>query len=100
MDFLVMLRMLRIFRFFHVLHYFKPLRILLMAMRASVYELIVLLVFCSMFTLIFATLIYYAEGKSKPDSRFVSIPIGLWSRSTRSLDPFYFCYLVKELNLI
>lgn len=79
MEFLVMLRMLRIFRVFHVLNYFKPLRILLMAMQASIYELIVLLIFCFMFALIFGTLIYFAEGKTRIDSPFVSIPLGLWS---------------------
>jgi len=75
----VALRILRIGRLFQVLNHFKPMRILWVALKASSYELIVLLTVSTVATFFFSTLIYYAEGKRNPrESKFISIPVGLW----------------------
>jgi len=79
METILALRILRIGRLFQVLNHFKPMRLLWMALKASSYELFVLLTVSSVATFFFSTLIYYAEGKRNPHkSKFVSIPVGLW----------------------
>lgn len=73
------LRILRIGRLFQVLNHFKSMQILWMALKASLYELTVLLTVSTVATFFFSTLIYYAEGKRNPNkSKFISIPVGLW----------------------
>jgi len=73
------LRILRIGRLFQVLNQFKSMRILWMALKASLHELTVLLTVTAVAAFFFSTLIYYAEGKRNPAfSKFISIPVGLW----------------------
>jgi len=95
LETVVVLRILRIVRLFQVLNHFKSMRILWMALKASSYELIVLLTVSTVATLFFSTLIYYAEGKRNPQkSKFISIPVGLWYMGLRV--PVLFTGVVAE----
>lgn len=76
-QFVYILRVVRVFRVFQMLAYFKPLQILLRALRDSVYELLILFVFTLICMLVFATLIFYAE-RNRDETKFINIPVGFW----------------------
>ncbi|CAD5111689.1 unnamed protein product [Dimorphilus gyrociliatus] len=81
------LRIVRIFRIFHLVKHYKALKILVHAIRASIQELLMLLIFIFIAMLVFSTLIFYAErpSQSKEDllhfegeTKFRTIPLGFW----------------------
>lgn len=76
-QFVYILRVVRVFRVFQMLALFKPLQILLMALRDSLYELLILFVFTLICMLVFATLVFYAE-RNRYETKFTNIPIGFW----------------------
>ncbi|XP_022082821.1 potassium voltage-gated channel protein Shaw-like [Acanthaster planci] len=82
-DFLSFLRIVRIFRIFKLARHLSGLKILVHTVRASAKELLLMIVFVTLVTLVSASLIYYAEkwtisegDEEKND--FTDIPIGFW----------------------
>ena len=68
---------LRVFRLFKLARHYRGLRILQLAVRSSLKELMLLFLLISMGMLVFSTLIYFAEFNQKSDD-FPNIPIGFW----------------------
>ena len=68
------LRCLRLIKFAKQMN--KGMQLLLLAIRASLKEILLLLVLIAIGTLIFSNLIYFAEFYA--DNEFPSIPIGFW----------------------
>ncbi|OWF53702.1 potassium voltage-gated channel subfamily C member 3-like [Mizuhopecten yessoensis] len=69
-------KVLRVFRIFRVMQYFRGLRILWLAVKASVRELILLAMFILLAITIFACFIYCAEIFN--ENSFDNAVIGLW----------------------
>ncbi|KAI6194519.1 BTB domain-containing protein [Aphelenchoides besseyi] len=70
---------IRIFRLFKLTQHSSGLNILIETFRASARELLLLMFFVLLGTVMFASLMYYAERVSdNPDNQFESIPLGLW----------------------
>ena len=82
MDFLsvyfgfMMLRVLRICRVLRMARHYTAVKILLLALKASMRELMMLMIFVFIVVLIFSVVIYYAEFFV--DDTFRSIPHGYW----------------------
>ncbi|XP_038074667.1 potassium voltage-gated channel protein Shaw-like [Patiria miniata] len=80
-DFLSFLRIVRIFRIFKLARHLSGLKILVHTVRASAKELLLMIVFVTLVTLVSASLIYYAEKWTKnidDDNDFTDIPVGFW----------------------
>jgi voltage-gated potassium channel Kch len=73
---IMMLRVLRICRVLRMARHYTGVKILLLALTASLQELVMLLIFVFIVILIFAVVIYYAEFFE--DTTFLSIPQGYW----------------------
>ena len=71
-----LIRVARVFLIFRLARHYTGLRILLLALRASVKEMMLLGVFMTIGMMIFSTLIYYAELNNP--SIFPDIPTGFW----------------------
>ncbi|KAL4235982.1 hypothetical protein ACF0H5_004370 [Mactra antiquata] len=68
------------FRIFHLVKHYQALQILVYAIKASIQELLMLLIFLLIGMLVFATMIYYAEREDafNEGTQFSTIPIGFW----------------------
>ncbi|CAG5118146.1 unnamed protein product [Candidula unifasciata] len=79
-EIMFILRIFRMFRIFHLVKHYQALKVLVYALRASLKELMMLFIFLLIATLIFATVIYYAERTASEESitHFNTIPIGFW----------------------
>ncbi|KAL3868950.1 hypothetical protein ACJMK2_041698 [Sinanodonta woodiana] len=79
-EIMFILRIIRMFRIFHLVKHYQALKILVYSLKASVQELLMLLIFLLIGMLVFATMIYYAEREDavKPSSTFSTIPVGFW----------------------
>ena len=73
--FMMLLRMLRLFRLFKLVKHYKTLRILLMAIKASYKELLLLIILLTMGVIIYANLMFFVEVEY---DNFMSIPEGFW----------------------
>jgi hypothetical protein len=73
---IMMLRVLRICRVLRMARHYTGVKILLLALTASLQELIMLLIFVFIVILIFAVVIYYAEFFQ--EDTFQTIPRGYW----------------------
>ena len=73
---IMMLRVLRICRVLRMARHYTGVKILLLALTASLQELIMLLIFVFIVILIFAVVIYYAEFFQ--EDTFETIPRGYW----------------------
>ena len=82
LETIFILRIIRIFRIFHLMKHYKALKILVHAIKASFQELMMLSIFLFIATLVFSTLIFYAERPIDytmlTKSQFETIPIGFW----------------------
>lgn len=82
-DFLIVLcylsvsSVLRVFRLLKMGKHYKGLKILLLAVRSSLRELLLLFLLIFMGMLVFSTLIYFAEFETET-MEFGHIPIGFW----------------------
>ena len=72
----MMLRVLRICRVLRMARHYTAVKILLLALKASMRELMMLMIFVFIVVLIFSVVIYYAEFFE--DDTFRSIPHGYW----------------------
>jgi len=79
-EIMFILRIIRMFRIFHLVKHYQALQILVYALKASLQELFMLLIFLLIGMLVFATMIYYAEREDavNPGRQFPTIPIGFW----------------------
>ena len=79
-EIMFILRIIRMFRIFHLVKHYQALQILVYALKASLQELLMLLIFLLIGMLVFATMIYYAERQDavNPSKVFSTIPIGFW----------------------
>lgn len=80
-ELIFVLRIVRIFRIFHLVRHYRALQILVQAISASIQELMMLFIFLLIGTLVFSTLIFYAERKGtfgNKDGQFENIPVGFW----------------------
>ncbi|XP_045159630.1 potassium voltage-gated channel protein Shaw-like [Mercenaria mercenaria] len=79
-EIMFILRIIRMFRIFHLVKHYQALQILIYALKASIQELLMLLIFLLIGMLVFATMIYYAEREDavNPGSQFPTIPVGFW----------------------
>lgn len=79
-EIMFILRIFRMFRIFHLVKHYQALKVLVYALRASMKELMMLFIFLMIATLIFATVIYYAERTASEETGtdFNTIPIGFW----------------------
>lgn len=79
-EIMFILRIVRMFRIFHLVKHYQALQILLYALKASIQELFMLLIFLLIGMLVFATMIYYAEREDafNQGSQFSTIPLGFW----------------------
>ncbi|KAK2178086.1 hypothetical protein NP493_563g02013 [Ridgeia piscesae] len=73
---IMMLRVLRICRVLRMARHYTAVKILLLALKASLRELLMLLIFVFIVVLIFSVVIYYAEFFE--EETFRSIPHGYW----------------------
>ncbi|XP_076439380.1 potassium voltage-gated channel protein Shaw-like [Babylonia areolata] len=73
-DVITFLRLLRVFRIFRLMRHFPGLWILFYTLKASVRELLLLLLFLCVGMLFFASLIYYVDDRKL----FPSIPHACW----------------------
>lgn len=73
-DVITFLRLLRVFRIFRLMRHFPGLWILFYTLKASVKELLLLLMFLCVGMLFFASLIYYTDDRET----FTSIPMACW----------------------
>ena len=73
---LMMLRVLRICRVLRMARHYTAVKILLLALKASLRELLMLLIFVFIVVLIFSVIIFYAEFFQ--EDTFRSIPHGYW----------------------
>ena len=67
---------LRVFRLFKLARHYRGLKILYLAVRSSIRELLLLIMLIFMGMLVFSTMIYFAEFYVQGD--FTDIPIGYW----------------------
>lgn len=80
-EIMFILRIIRMFRIFHLVKHYQALQILVYAIKASLQELCMLLIFLLLGMLVFATMIYYAERPAEGDeeeSLIPTIPFGFW----------------------
>jgi hypothetical protein len=79
-EIMFILRIIRMFRIFHLVKHYQALQILVYAIKASIQELLMLLIFLLIGMLVFATMIYYAEREDafNQGTQFSTIPIGFW----------------------
>ena len=78
-DFFEFFSIIRILRLFKLARHSSGLKILLQTFRASAKELMLLVVFLVLGTVIFASLVFYAERiQENSGNDFSSIPLGLW----------------------
>ena len=73
--FMMCMRLLRIFRLFKLVKHYKTLKILLLAVKASYRELLLLVILLTMGVIIYANLVYFVEVEH---DNFMSIPEGFW----------------------
>ena len=73
---IMMLRVLRICRVLRMARHYTAVKILLLALKASLRELLMLLIFVFIVVLIFSVIIFYAEFFQ--EDTFRSIPHGYW----------------------
>ncbi|KAL8621299.1 hypothetical protein ACOMHN_008124 [Nucella lapillus] len=73
-DVITFLRLLRVFRIFRLMRHFPGLWILFYTLKASVKELLLLMMFLCVGMLFFASLIYYTDDREV----FPSIPSACW----------------------
>ena len=71
------LRNLRVFRLFRMSRFSMGLRVLMLSMRDSLYELGLLIMIIVIAMLIFGSAVFYAEFETA-NSQFENIPLGLW----------------------
>ena len=72
------IRVARIFLIFKLARHYLGLRILLLALKASITELLLLIVFVLIGMIIFSTLIFIAEINEGNLQHFGTIPVGFW----------------------
>jgi hypothetical protein len=79
-EIMFILRIIRMFRIFHLVKHYQALQILVYALKASIQELLMLLIFLLIGMLVFATMIYYAEREDafNQGTQFSTIPLGFW----------------------
>ncbi|XP_041357459.1 potassium voltage-gated channel protein Shaw-like [Gigantopelta aegis] len=79
-EILFILRIIRMFRVFHLVKHYQALKVLVYSLKASLHELLMLLIFLMIGMLVFATMIYYTERKDavNPSDTFNTIPVGFW----------------------
>jgi hypothetical protein len=79
-EIMFILRIIRMFRIFHLVKHYQALKVLVYALKASLQELLMLMIFLLIGMLIFSTMIYYAERKdaTQPGDMFSTIPMGFW----------------------
>lgn len=79
-EIMFILRIIRMFRIFHLVKHYQALQILVYAIKASIQELFMLLIFLLLGMLVFATMIYYAERGDDltNETQIPTIPIGFW----------------------
>ncbi|KAL4235981.1 hypothetical protein ACF0H5_004369 [Mactra antiquata] len=79
-EIMFILRIIRMFRIFHLVKHYQALQILVYAIKASIQELLMLLIFLLLGMLVFATMIYYAERGDDlmNETQIPTIPIGFW----------------------
>ncbi|CAD5213030.1 unnamed protein product [Bursaphelenchus okinawaensis] len=78
-DTIEFFNIVRIFRLFKLTQHSSGLNILIETFKASARELLLLMFFVLLGTVMFASLMYYAERVgNNPDNQFESIPLGLW----------------------
>lgn len=75
-DFFSLLRICRVFLIFKLARHYTGLRVLLLALKASIKEMLLLTIFMIIGMVIFSTLIYYAEYNQ--EGQFKDIPTGFW----------------------
>ncbi len=75
-EFFSLVRICRVFLVVKLARHYTGLRILLLALKASLKEMLLLVIFMIIGMIIFATLIYYAEYEL--EDQFRDIPTGLW----------------------
>ena len=75
-SYLSLTSVLRVFRLFKLARHYRGLKILQLAIKSSIRELLLLVVLIFMGMLVFSTLIYFAEFNE--DDNFLTIPIGFW----------------------
>lgn len=74
-DALLVIRLLRLFRFFRLLY---GLQVLLHTLKASSYELFLLLIILLIPVILFSSIIYYVEKSFDLHTKFRSIPESFW----------------------
>ena len=74
------LRIIRVFRIFHLVKHYRALKILILAIKASFDELLMLAIFFSVAVLLFSTMAFYAERRTFDEDNDVisTIPLGFW----------------------
>ena len=77
LRFLRILRLFRIFRIVKVARYSSAMIMLASVVKQKKEELIIALFFCSIMTILCATVLYYAERSAQPET-FGSIPKAMW----------------------
>ena len=75
-GYLSLTSVLRVFRLFKLARHYRGLRILQLAVRSSLRELLLLMMLILMGMLVFSTLIYFAEFSQ--EDNFLHIPLGFW----------------------
>ena len=78
-EHLGIIRLIRILQLSKLTRHSPGMKILIQTFRASAQELMLLAFFLGLFSIFFASLVYYAERiQENPKNEFGSIPIGLW----------------------
>ncbi|XP_041366712.1 uncharacterized protein LOC121381460 [Gigantopelta aegis] len=73
-ELVMLLKVVRILRFFRLMNYVTGLWILFYTLKSSIKELLLMMLFLFVGTMVFASLIYFAEDRKV----FSSIPLSFW----------------------
>lgn len=63
-------------RCFRILRHYRGLQVLIYTVKVSSFDLLLMMIFVSLATIIFSTLMFYAENKTNP--KFSNIPRSFW----------------------
>ncbi|XP_074659756.1 voltage-gated potassium channel KCNC2-like [Tubulanus polymorphus] len=73
------IKLARIFRMFKLTRHFNGLKVLVHTLKASLRELVLLILILFMGVLIFSSIIYFVEQVDEPKKNvFMNIPVGFW----------------------